>query len=73
MKINEGETSFSLTGKNGRYKDDIESMIVRKGCSLHGYLESDCQGLNYDFKAAKTSDRIFEDLEDDDDTEDFGE
>ena len=72
MKIKEGKTSFSLTTVTfARYKNDIESLIVRGGCTLNAYLKSDCEGTNYKFKSSRLlgRDKTYEDLEDD--AEDF--
>ena len=72
MKIKEGKTSFSLTTVTfARYKNDIESLIVRGGCTLNAYLKSDCEGTKYKFESSRIfgRDKTYEDLEDD--AEDF--
>merc|ERR1719500_407529 len=71
LKIKEGKTSFSLTTVTfARYKNDIESLIVRGGCTLNAYLKSDCEGTSYKFKSGKfkgllKGDKTYKDLEDD--------
>lgn len=52
--------------KNRKYKDDIESLVVRKGCTLTAYKESDCTGAQFNFKASKDEDLVYEELEDSD-------
>ena len=39
--------------QNARIKDDIESLVVRKGCKLEVFKESDCTGAKYTFEASK--------------------
>ena len=53
------------------YKDDIESLVVRKGCVLEVFQESDCTGAKYTFRAESDEDLIVEEL-DESDAEDFG-
>ena len=54
------------------YKDDIESLVVRKGCVLEVFQESDCTGAKATFDARdKSQDLIIEELEDSD-YDDFG-
>ena len=53
------------------YKDDIESLVVRKGCVLEVFQESDCTGSKYTFRAESDEDLIVEEL-DESDAEDFG-
>jgi len=36
---------------NARYKDDIESLVVRKGCKLQAFKKSDCTGRKATFDA----------------------
>ena len=51
--------------RNARYKDDIESLVVRKGCILQAFKESDCTGAKATFDATnRSSDLIIEELED---------
>merc|ERR1739838_447998 len=78
LKIKEGETSFSLTTVTfARYRNDIESLIVRGGCTLNAYLKSDCEGTSHKFQSGlvipkvKSGDKTYEDLEDH--AEDFNE
>jgi len=54
------------------YKDDIESLVVRKGCVLEVFQESDCTGAKYTFRAESDEDLIVEEL-DESDAEDFDE
>lgn len=58
--------------KNRKYKDDIESLVVRKGCTLTVYKESDCTGRSYTFRASNMEDMIVDELEDSD-AKDFDE
>merc|ERR1711935_843180 len=71
LKIKEGETSFSRTTITfARYRNDIESLIVKGGCTLNAYLKSACEGTNYKFKSGLLGgDKTYDDLEDD--AEDF--
>ena len=46
------------------YKDDIESLVVRKGCVLEAFKESDCTGDRAVFRADNDRDYIVEELED---------
>ena len=79
MKSSSSPVSFSTLTlnplkalKNSRYKDDIESLVVRKGCRLDAFRESDCTGAKATFDARdKTQDLIIEELEDSD-YDDFG-
>ena len=57
--------------KNKRYKDDIESLIVRRGCNLEVFKDSDCTGDKYTFRAKNNEDLVVEELEDSD-ADDFG-
>lgn len=58
---------------NARKKNDIESLVVRKGCTLTVYDDSGCtSGKSYTFQASNSQDLIVEDLEDSD-AEDFDE
>merc|ERR1711935_713661 len=67
LKIKEGETTFSRLGfiskgtadfsGDSDYKDDIEGIIVRAGCELTVYKESDCKG-------GDRKDGAFDDLDD---------
>ena len=54
---------------------DIESLVVRRGCTLEVFKKSDCTGAKYTFKAALSKnhhwDRIERDLEGSD-AHDFG-
>merc|ERR1711935_222815 len=53
--------------KNAKYKDDIESLVVRQGCKLEAWRKSDCTGAKATFDARdKTQDLIIEELEDSD-------
>jgi hypothetical protein len=53
--------------KDARDKDDIESLIVRQGCWLDTFRESDCSGAKATFDARdKSQDLIIEELEDSD-------
>merc|ERR1711962_1196616 len=80
LKIKTGERSFSLLSTYARYKNDIESIIVRSGCTLNGYLNSDCEGTEgkdfYAFKRGRLSglvkgDKVYEDLKEDSNTEKY--
>ena len=79
MKSSSSPVSFSTLTlnplkvlKNSRYKDDIESLVVRKGCRLDAFRESDCTGAKATFDARnKSQDLIIEELEDSD-YDDFG-
>ena len=51
---------------------DIESLVVRKGCTLEVFKKADCTGAKYTFKAGNNWDRIERELEDSD-AHDFGE
>ena len=53
------------------YKDDIESLVVKKGCTLEVFKDSDCTGDKYTFRAKPDQDLIVEEL-DESDAEDFG-
>ena len=58
--------------KNAKYKDDIESLVVRQGCKLEAWRKSDCTGAKALFDARElTQDLIIEELEDSD-YDDFG-
>ena len=58
--------------KNKRYKDDIESLVVKQGCKLEAWRKSDCTGAKATFDARdKSQDLIIEELEDSD-YDDFG-
>ena len=58
--------------QNARYKNDIESLVVRKGCTLEVFKDSDCSGGKYTFRADKGQDLIVKELEDSD-ADDFDE
>merc|ERR1711935_107931 len=72
LKIETGSTTFSTLGflKNtdhkasSDYKDDIEGIIVRRGCTLTVYKESDCKGGHEDYKGGASEDGVFDDLDD---------
>ncbi len=57
--------------ENRKYKDDIESLVVRKGCTLEVFKDSDCTGSKYTFRANNAEDLIVKELEDSD-ADDFG-
>ena len=44
--------------KNARYKDDIESLVVRKGCRLDAFRELDCTGAKATFDARDKNSRF---------------
>jgi len=46
------------------YKDDIESLVVRKGCVLEAFKDSDCTGDRAVFRAENDRDLIVDELED---------
>merc|ERR1711997_1290303 len=74
LKIKEGETPFSRLGfiskgtadfaASSDYKDDIEGIIVRAGCELTVYKESDCKGGHEDYEGGSFGDKAFDDLDD---------
>merc|ERR1719500_801604 len=74
LKIKEGETTFSRLGfiskgtadysGDSDYKDDIEGIIVRKGCELTVYKESDCKGGHEEYKGTLREDGVFDKLDD---------
>ena len=51
------------------YKNDIESIVVKKGCALKVYKDSDFSDGEYTFTAPANRDLFIKDLEDDDNTE----
>ena len=63
LKLNgDGTTKkFSLLGE---YNNDIEALVVRKGCSLQVYDKRDCFGESHTFEAQKNRDLIIRELED---------
>ena len=73
LKIMDGESrSFSiLKGITNlfNYKNDIESIVVKKGCALKVYKDSDFSDGEYTFTAPANRDLFIKDLEDDDNTE----
>merc|ERR1719507_789625 len=66
LKIETGSTTFSTVGflKNADhkassdYKDDIEGIIVKPGCTLTAYKESNCKGGHQEYEG------VVDDLED---------
>jgi len=67
LKIGIGESkSFSLLKDLShlyKYKNDIESFVVRKGCTLKVYKDSDWTDSEYIFTAPNNQDLIVKDLE----------
>ena len=43
------DISFSLFKGWWKYKDDIEAIVVREGCALQVFKESDCSGGSFTF------------------------
>merc|ERR1719500_1727239 len=78
LKIETGSTTFSTVGflKNtdhkasSDYKDDIEGIIVKKGCQLTAYKKSGCTG-GHETYPPKVSDEdtVFDNLDDEFDEE----
>merc|ERR1719433_2161674 len=60
LKIKVG--AFKLTNK---YRNDIESLVVQKGCTLKVYTDNNYTWGEYIFKAPSDSDLIIRELEDD--------
>ena len=56
-----------------KYKNDIESLIVRKGCTLRAYKDSDFSDSEFVFSAPSNTDLFIKDLNDDPNTEYLGE
>jgi hypothetical protein len=44
-------------------KDDIESLVVKKGCTLEVFKNSDCSGDKYTFVAPQNQDLLVDDLD----------
>ena len=55
-----------------KYKNDIESFVLRQGCSLRVYKDSDFSDSEYVFSAPPHRDLIIRDLEDNPATEYLG-
>ena len=55
-----------------KYKNDIESFVLRQGCSLRVYKNSDFTDSEYVFSAPPHRDLIIRDLEDNPATEYLG-
>ena len=53
-------------------KNDIEAIVVRKGCTLRVYKDSDFTDGEYVFSAPTNRDLFIKDLEDDSATEYLG-
>jgi hypothetical protein len=73
VKISPGQSiSFSILTRNPlkalknlfNYKNDIESLVVRKGCTLEVFKDSDYSGGKYTFVAPPNADLIWRELED---------
>merc|ERR1711971_50263 len=72
LKIETGSTTFSRLGflktdidhkASSDYKDDIEGIIVKPGCTLTAYKESNCKGGHQEYEG------VVDDLEDEYDEE----
>ena len=55
-----------------KYKNDIESFVLRQGCTLRVYKDSDFTDSEYVFSAPPHRDLIIRDLEDNPATEYLG-
>ena len=55
-----------------KYKNDIESFVLRQGCTLRVYKDSDFSDSEYVFSAPPHRDLIIRDLEDNPATEYLG-
>ena len=67
LRIMNGQSrSFSLMQslRNYKYKNDIESLVVRRGCLLRVYLDSGFEDGEFVFAAHHDRDLIVHDLED---------
>ena len=56
-----------------KYRNDIESLVVQKGCTLKVYNDNNYTDGEYIFKAPSDSDLIIRELEDDLKTKYLGE
>lgn len=73
-RVKDGEQkSFSilkdLTNAFSGPKNDVESIVVRRGCTLRVYKDSDFSDGEYVFSAPTNTDLFIKDLEDDSSTE----
>ena len=79
MKISTGETTFTRNPLKSGYSpklalwhEEIDSIIVRAGCTLTAYKDSDCEGEKQEYKGTNrlgiSSDKVYDgDRLDDDD------
>ena len=58
-----------LTNAFSGPKNDVESIVVRRGCTLRVYKDSDFSDGEYVFSAPTNTDLFIKDLEDDSSTE----
>ena len=59
----EASSSPTTLGWGSRYIDEIESLVVKKGCSLDVYRDRSCRGPKYTFRAENTQDLLIHELE----------
>ena len=76
MKISTGETTFTRNPLKSGYSiklaswhEEIDSIIVRAGCTLTAYKDSDCEGEKQEYKGESSltrrdKDKVYDDLDD---------
>merc|ERR1712170_106249 len=76
LKISTGVTTFTRNPlksgyslKLSRWHEEIDSIIVRAGCTLTAYKDSDCEGEKQEYKGKSSltrrdKDKVYDDLDD---------